>query len=166
MAYKPSETRRLKREGFKEPNLIPIMNLFIVIIPMLITMVVSVNLAMLELSLPGGKGNGQGGGEKTIRLTITLTNNGFVIHEGKENKPLEIPLRNAQEEKKYNFVELDKIVSNLKNNHPDVTTMEILPAPDVKYETMLKTIDLCKYNGFTNITYLTVKPKYFKRMGN
>ena len=49
----PSSRRRLSREE-TDLNLIPIMNLFIVIVPMLITMWVSVQMAMLAIDISSG----------------------------------------------------------------------------------------------------------------
>ena len=60
MAYGPSKNRSASDSEPREPNLIPIMNLFIVVIPMLMTIMVSVHLAMIEITLPTSGGGAAG----------------------------------------------------------------------------------------------------------
>ena len=64
--YRPSAMRQQKAQTVpQEPNLIPIMNLFLTIIPMLMMMVVISQIALLALNFSQGEGGvsyGQGGG--------------------------------------------------------------------------------------------------------
>jgi len=170
MAYKPSEIRKVRKPDVLGPNLVPMMNLFIVIIPMLITMVVSVNLAMIEIAIPtaqesagdGGNGNeGIGGGGIDNLIRVTILQEKFLISV--DNKTIkEIPVIANEGVIKYDYVELDNQISILKERYKQQDMVEILPDATILFDTLLRSIDICKFNGFPNITYLTAETKVFK----
>ncbi len=166
MAYGPSKNRTESQHESREPNLIPIMNLFIVIIPMLMTIMVSVHLAMIEITLPtqsSGGGGGDDAGEQIEEvpkvLTLALLIDRFeVMVEGNEDI-IKIPQLTSG---KYDFMTLDQTISRLKRLHENQQTIDLLPDPNVKFDTLLRSIDICKSNDFPNIKYLTTATKYYK----
>jgi biopolymer transport protein ExbD len=165
-SYAPSQRRRTSSDYGKEPNLIPIMNLFLVLIPMLMTMMVSVHLAMLGINYSaGGAGADAEGGEteeiESISLKIMM--NSFDIIVG-ENEPIEIAtLENTGETVIYDFPKLDETLIELKENAPEQNTIVIMTEPDVLFDTLLRTIDLCKYNGFPSVKYISVQKQLLRR---
>ncbi len=165
MAYGPSKNRSEKQHEPREPNLIPIMNLFIVVIPMLMTIMVSVHLAMIEITLPTSSGGGAGSGEEQVEqdiplvITLALFLDRFEIKVEGVEKVVEIPQLAPG---KYDYSILDMNLAQLKENNPNQGTMEILPDPDVSFDTLLRSIDLCKSNNFPNIKYLTTSTKYYQ----
>jgi len=163
MAYAPSKSRKISRKEPKEPNLIPIMNLFIVVIPMLMTMMVSVHLAMLEITLPTPSG---GGGSEEIEqkeeppkeIILALFTDKFEISiEGSEDI-VNIPISGNL----HNYEELHNKMGELKLVHERQQTVKIIPDPNVKFDTLLRSVDICKGNGFPNITYSTMQKKYYR----
>lgn len=166
MAYGPSKSRTESQREPREPNLIPIMNLFIVIIPMLMTIMVSVRLAMIEITLPtSGGAAGEGNGEEVVNeevpfvLTLALFPDRFELMEEGKKDITGIP---QIEPGVYDYITLDKEVAKLREQHPKQYTMEILPDPTVKFDTLLRCIDICKSYDFPNIKYLTAATKYYK----
>jgi biopolymer transport protein ExbD len=171
MALAPSKSRNLLKKPPKEPNLIPIMNLFIVIIPMLMTIMVSVHLAMIEINLPTDVGGG-GGDEEQLEepeelpavITLALYPDRFEIKVEDEKDVNKIPaLDTTTIPAIYDFAALDELMSTLKEDHEKQETIELLPDNAVKFDTLLRSIDICKSNGFSNIKYLTASTKYFKQ---
>lgn len=168
MAYGPSKNRSRSQNEPSEPNLIPIMNLFIVIIPMLMTIMVTVHLAMIEITLPtASAGNGGGGNDDSAEqvedlpkvITLALLPDRFEIKvEGIEDI-ITIPQTSAGT---YDYFELDKTIARLKQNNENQGTIDLLPDPTVKFDTLLRSIDICKSNNFPNIKYLTSSTKYYK----
>ena len=165
MAYGPSKNRTGSRHEAREPNLIPIMNLFIVVIPMLMTIMVSVHLAMIEITLPTQAGGGEGDEtEEQIEeppkvITLALFPDRFEINVEGEKKVIEIPHLSPG---RYDYVTLDKNIAELREKHPKQGTIEMLPDPAVKFDTLLRSIDICKTNNFPNIKYLTAATKYYR----
>ena len=165
MAYGPSKNRSQSQHEPREPNLIPIMNLFIVLIPMLMTIMVSVHLAMIEITLPtSSSGGGAGSGEEQVEdiprvLTLALFLDRFEIKVEGVEKVVTIPQLAPG---KYDYATLDMNLAQLDADNPNQGTMEILPDPDVAFDTLLRSIDLCKTNNFPNIKYLTASTKYYQ----
>lgn len=159
MAYGPSRSRSKSLRESRSPNLIPIMNLFIVIIPMLMTIMISVRLAMIEITLPSQGGTQEAVEEPPKTLTLILYPDRFEIKVEKKNDLIKIPML---ADSTYDYVELDKEIAKLKAENPSQFVMEILPDPNVKFDTLLRSIDICKTNDFPNIKYLTTKTKFYK----
>jgi biopolymer transport protein ExbD len=170
MAYRPSEGRNQKKQSPPEqPNLVPIMNLFMTIIPFLLTMIVisQVALVALNFSSAGGGGGSDGGAGDgpgsaiEVKLVIMASSGnqlfpGFEIRIENEGG---IYLRNSENNGMYNFVELDNVLKVLqaRKNTPDVS---LVVYPDVLYGNLIQTIDLCKQNGFTNVIYKPASVSY------
>lgn len=165
MAYGPSKNRTGSQHEHREPNLIPIMNLFIVIIPMLMTIMVSVHLAMIAITLPtpAGGGNGEEAEEQVEEppkmITLALFPDRFEIKVEGDKKITEIPQLSPG---RHDFVTLDKNMAELKALHAKQGTIEVLPDPTVRFDTLLRSIDICKSNDFPNIKYLTALTKYYR----
>ena len=164
MAYGPSQKRKLSDKGVQEVNLIPIMNLFIVVIPMLMTIMVSAHLAMTEIALPSGSGGAGEAEEEQIEelpkeITLGLYKDRLEILVEGEADVREIPI---QEDGSYDYVTLDQQMSALKGEHESQSTIEILPSGDVLFDVLLRSIDICKTNGFPNIKYLTTQKKLLR----
>lgn len=165
MAYGPSQRRKLSDKEVREVNLIPIMNLFIVIIPMLMTIMVSAHLAMNEITLPTG--GGAGGGEEAEeqveetpkKITLGLYVDRFELLVEGESDARKIPL---QEDGSYNYPALDKQLNALKGEHENQNTVEILPDGQVLFDVLLRSIDICKMNEFPNIKYMTAQKKLYR----
>lgn len=88
MAYKPSDKRKQPPSTI-EPDVTPIMNLMVVLIPLLLSVAEFVKLALLEYSPPpiediGAQGEGEGGGEggeeqTNLNLMLNITENEFQV---------------------------------------------------------------------------------------
>ncbi|MDD2332741.1 MAG: hypothetical protein PHI68_08850 [Candidatus Cloacimonetes bacterium] len=166
MAYRPSAGRNQKGSSApEEANLVPIMNVFLTIIPFLLMMIVVGQVALLALNFEGsasggggeGEGSGGGGDERNIEVIIVVKaqpNPGFLVKVTYDGKDIEdYPKTYA------NFRELDQGLKDLRN-HPtrgqvlkDVTDIGILPEADVLYGVLLQTIDVSKTNGFSGVRY-------------
>ena len=62
----------------------------------------------------------------------------------------------------YDYFTLDENISRLKRGNENQGTIDLLPDPSVKFDTLLRSIDICKSNNFPNIKYLTSATKFYK----
>ncbi len=155
MPFKP--TARGERE-FKsqEPNLIPIMNLMVILIPMLLLNYHFITLAMLNTSLPasGGGGATQQKMKKKeekprLNLTITITDKGFIIAGAGgvlvKGKGPTIPVKsvapNAPQWKRYDYQKLNEELVKIKKQYPYEQDAIIVAEPTIKYQTIISTMD-------------------------
>lgn len=170
--YRPSQARQQRSQTApQEPNLVPIMNLFVTIIPFLMLLVVVSQVALVALNFsseggPGAGGSGIGGGEvdKQIEIHLMLRDKpeaglfqGMEIREvdGKKHK---IP---ALSEMMYDFPGLNDLLIDLKARNADTDNIAVIVHPEVVYDTLIRTIDLCKQNGFPTVHYKNPKNVYF-----
>lgn len=152
MAYRPS-ARRSRRPESTEPNLTPVMNLMVVLIPLLLTSAEFIKLGVIDLNLPpavGGKATKVvQPKEKRLKLdlAVTITDEGFYISsslaiaKGKEGKGPTIPKINGE----YNFEELTKFLYEIKKRaagrFPDIDKIVVLAEPQIDYQTIVSTMD-------------------------
>jgi biopolymer transport protein ExbD len=174
MAISPSERRRLrgrKKEGDpKEPNLLPIMNLFLTIIPFLLMFIATVQMALIGLNFGGGGGgDGRGGGgggdganqELTIIIYASTSADGktFPGFEIRDPSGTNLVIKNDVVTT-YKFNELNDRLKEIKGRYKDRADITIKVYPDVLYGNVIKLIDLCKNNGFPNVIYKPVTKYY------
>ncbi len=163
--------------GPKEPDLVPIMNLFLTIIPFLLFMLVMVQVSLIALNFTpsggggGGGGQGPGGGgaeEKKIEIYIMDQNAperglfpGFEIREpGQETLKINA-LSSENNIIQFDFVSLNEILKQIRERNPDQSQISVSPYPSILYGPLIKTIDLCKKNNFENVMYKPVGVGYF-----
>lgn len=164
MAIAPSRRSRITKQDPREPNLIPIMNLFIVVIPMLMTMMVAVHLSMLEITLSTGSGGGGQTEEKEAppkEITLGLFTDKFELRVEGTKDVIQIPI-DKKEYPQYNYVKLDESIAELKRENERQNAIKIVPDPKVKFDTLLRTIDICKDNGFPDIIYSPPVTKHYR----
>ncbi len=164
MAYKPSAGRNQRAASApREPDLVPIMNLFITIIPLLMLMLVISQVALVALNFTQGTGGGGeegpggGGTEEPAKVDVIImaTENparkvfpGFEVR--KEDQVVEfIPIKNNQ----FDYFQLNKTLQAIRDDNPELYDISVAPYPDVRYEALIKTIDICKSLNFVYVRY-------------
>ena len=174
MAFKPS-ARRKKGEGYKEPDLLVVMNLMVCLIPLLLSCAEFVKLGNIELVMPETSGGGGGSGpvdpkvetQKLMTLNVLITEFGFTIQStirgiepsvnGDPNASISVKQTNLPPEdehywsSKYDFKSLnDKMVSLRKEaeagGYSDVGNIQITAAEGIKYQLVVFTIDAVRYH--------------------
>jgi hypothetical protein len=185
MAYRPSAGRNQAASSApKVPNLIPIMNLFLTIIPFLILMMVISQVALVAFNFSNGAAGGEGsagGGlanrelqEVTVIIMATedstrTTFPGFEVRVNPASpnaSPDSIGLfvvtaNNGTQNAFYDYRRLDQTLKSIKLEHPDLQDITVAAYDNVLYETLMKTIDICKSNQFPNVQYKSPQTRYF-----
>ena len=152
MAYRPSYRRTISGEEV-EPNLTPIMNLMVVLIPLLLTSAEFIKIGSIELNLPPAAGPIIPGEEtrekiRTLDLTVSITSEGFYISSAlavlrpKDGKGPSIP---KKPDGSYDFEALSRMLLEIKQKaegkFPDLENIIIQAEPDVDYQTLVSTMD-------------------------
>lgn len=143
MAFRPSLRRTHKMEP-TEPNLTPVMNLMVVLIPLLLTSAEFIKLGVIELNLPPAAGariteEQPKEVERSLELSVTITDEGLYVSS--PTGKIEIPLTNGQ----YNFGELTQklweIKQRVRGDYRDTDSIVILAEPQIDYQTLVSTMD-------------------------
>lgn len=155
MANKPSERRHGHHILEEHLNIIPVMNLFILLIPFLLLSAVFVQIGIIETSLPRVATSPVAAKElrKKITLTCAINNKGFILRginptkaltEGEANSKYlsaKGALITKKEDGSYNFGKLNFALKGVKKSFPDEDTIFILPESYVLYDDIIKTMD-------------------------
>ncbi|MBN1309659.1 MAG: MotA/TolQ/ExbB proton channel family protein [Chitinispirillaceae bacterium] len=132
--------RRVRQEIDTEPNIVPFMNLMVVLIPLLLSSSEFVKIGMIELKLPessaAGGADGAGGEAAKVDLGIVITRKGFnLFHYFKKDTSVsrddEIPLIDG----KYDFAALNRQLAEVKRKA--LYQIIRLAKPDLPAETEL-----------------------------
>ncbi|RMD95082.1 MAG: biopolymer transporter ExbD [Calditrichaeota bacterium] len=153
MAYRPS-FRRTNEEEQVEPNLTPIMNLMVVLIPLLLTSAEFIKIGSLELNLPPAAGPVREAMQKpqektrTLDLTVSITQEGFYISSAlavlrpKDGTGPSIP---KKADGSFDFDQLSKKLLEIKEKaegkFPDLENIIIQAEPEIDYQTLVSTMD-------------------------
>ena len=168
--YKPSEMRQQQGQTApKEPSLVPIMNLFLGIIPFMMMMVVVSATALVELNFTQGGGGdgpgGGGGGAKVEKIEIQIWGKAMSAKEGMLGFQIREPGLDKQNipaiNQIYDFVSLENALKEIRSRKTDLKEITVLVYPDVLYGDLMRTIDLCKTNGFTLVHYTRPTVGYY-----
>ena len=151
MAYRPSYRRtRVSIEDI-EPNMTPIMNLMVVLIPLLLSSAQLIKISVIELNLPPSAGpemtETQPPKEENLRLdlSVTITDQGFILSSpagilGSDDGP-SIP-KNGSE---YDYERLTQTLYEIKQKavekFEDTDSIIIQAESDIEYQTLVSTMD-------------------------
>jgi len=131
------------------PNLMPVMNLFLTIVPILMLMLVGTQVALLSLNL--NQAARVGNQPATVKLSVIIHAAGSIAFEiiQPERKNNVIPKDNGS----YDYAKLKQEIQSLKSGYNESSEINIVPNPNVSYDDLIKTIDICRSEGFRNVHY-------------
>ncbi len=137
-----------------EPNLTPVMNLMVVLIPLLLTSAEFIKIGIIELNLPPAAGPVQTAMEKpqekvkNLDLTVSITDAGFYISSAlavlrpQSGKGPSIP---KKPDGSYDFDALSQKLWEIKQKaqgrFPDLENIIIQAEPGIDYQTLVSTMD-------------------------
>lgn len=176
MAYRPSAGRN--QHSITEPkmiDLVPIINLFVTIVPFLLLILVITQVALVSLNFSKGTGGGEGsvaggGAKKELPkvevIIIAPEDKGEKLFPGFEvREPGKAPVYLGMLNNQYDFVALNSLLKSIRGRYTDLYDINVAPYPYVRYETLIKTIDLCKSNNFINAHYKAPQAMYYRLAG-
>jgi len=128
----------------------PVMNIFIILIPFLVSMSAFIQLSIIELSLPKGVSEGEGSGgadnNEQLELTLAITDMGFRISGTGQVLPV-IP----KIENQYDFHTLSQHLAAIKSKYAKQDDITLAIESQILYDIIIKVMDRCRENGLGNI---------------
>lgn len=140
-----------RRKKDVDVNIIPVMNIFLLLIPFLLLTAAFVRLAVVELSLPSlNKGRSNQIQEKSqnlVLIILAIKETGFQLKaQGFKFDPL------YKNNDKYNYPKLVEQLKQIKQVHSYAEDIIISPESKVKYDIIIKVMDRCRETGFPNVS--------------
>ncbi len=126
----------------------PVMNMFIILIPFLVSMAVFTHLTIIEFSLPPNVGMGldTSKGKPKLKITVVVTSGYLAITHG--DKMLDsIPLVNDD----YDYHTFYKQLSTHRKD-TDIKNEAVVAIQDaIKFKYVVKVMDRCREAGFEKV---------------
>jgi biopolymer transport protein ExbD len=134
-------------ETVKDIDVTPVMNMFVILIPFLVSMAVFTQMSIISFSLPPEAGTNLGNtGKPQLKLTIIVTPEHFAITHGE--KMLD-SLPNTGTTESYTLL-LAKIKE--RRNSIDIQNETVIAVRDaVNFQQIVKVMDICRSAGFEKI---------------
>jgi len=165
MAYRPSFRRTVDGES-SDPDLTPIMNLMVVLIPLLLSSSEFIKIGILELNLPPAAGpmTEELGKPKekirTLDLAVSIIDDGFMITSSlavlQDKKGGEGPSIPNKEDGSYDFEGLSQRLLEIKElaegKFPDSDSIVIQANPKINYQTLVYSMDAARSIRVNNRT--------------
>ncbi|MGQ9705801.1 MAG: ExbD/TolR family protein [bacterium] len=152
MAFAVTVRKKKKHAIDEELELVPFIDMFAVLLTFLLITATILQTAIIELSLPTAAGTGTGTSKteesvpQPLTLSIIITDKGLTIGGSGAILPM-ISKKGGN----YDFVELSKQLTKIKEKFPAQTQVIIVCEPEILYDSIIKTMDCCLEAGFPEI---------------
>ncbi len=135
--------RRIRKKG-PELSLIPIMSLFLILVPMLLLTAEFERAAVVDLFLPSSdvKPSSRNKSAPGLNLTISLTPNKITIVANGKKKTIK-PVKKGNEIA-YDLEKLTEELYRLKKRYPSSGEVVLLIDGEIPYETIIQVMDACR----------------------
>lgn len=151
MAYRPSYRRSRITIDNLEPNMTPIMNLMVVLIPLLLSSAQLIKISVIELNLPPAKGartieaEPPREEERKLDLAVTITDMGFYLSSSaaimKTEQGPSLPKKNGGYDFELLSNRLYEIKKRVVGKFQDSESIIIQAEPQIDYQTLVSTMD-------------------------
>jgi biopolymer transport protein ExbD len=128
-----NKARRVQKPS--ELLLVPMIDIFTVLVTFLLMTAVFSRITIMELELPSADG-GPATTEPEFRLEVILRSEGFELTNGTAVIAT-VPKAGGE----YDLAALSKLAQSLKLEHPDVDDASILLEPRVEYDDLIQVMD-------------------------
>lgn len=128
-------------------DMTPVMNLFMVLIPFLMSMAVFTQIAVIDFSLPPAQSEGAEAGEtKELDISIVVTETGFRIVGTGKKLDLIPKIRG-----KYQMDQLRALLKAVKFQYPSQTSVVLVFEGNIIYDDIIHFMDVCRESQFPDI---------------
>lgn len=128
-------------------DMTPVMNLFIVLIPFLMSMAAFTQLAIIDFSLPPAQAEGgETGASKELDISIVVTQSGFRIVGTGKKLDLVPKVRG-----KYQLEKLRILLKAIKFQYPSQKSVVLVFDANTLYDDIIKFMDVCRESQFPDI---------------
>ena len=130
-------------------DITPMMNIFMILIPFLVSMAVFTQIAVVEFSLPPAQAPGGAGSDeptKELDISVVITPTGFQI-VGTGRKLDMMPKVQGD----YQFEQLRALLKAIKFQYPSQKSVVLVFDGEVLYDDIVKFMDVCRESQFPDI---------------
>jgi biopolymer transport protein ExbD len=146
--------RRRKSEEDIDVNMVPIMNMFLVLIPFLLMSASFLHIKAINTSVPvSAESNNRDSKVKVEKVTVIaeIRENGIhlsAISDSTKSKEIDKWKRQIKKDTRngYSFNWMAIYLQEIKESYPASDTIIIIPDEDVLYDTIIQAMDAARYS--------------------
>ena len=143
-----TNTRRRYREIIQDDlEIMPLMNLFVAMIPMLLISAVFLNVTVIDMKAPADA-ESSGKKKENLSLAITIKDQFFVV-EGRGIKKSVIARANDDADER-----LSDALANVVSEHPNNSDVIIISQPHTSYGDIVAVMDISREAGLPGVSLL------------
>jgi biopolymer transport protein ExbD len=128
-------------------ELLPLMNLFVAIIPMLLISAVFINISVIDMNAPADAADAAAAREN-LALTITIDDTRFVL-EGRSIARTTIQRAEADADQ-----QLASALAGIAGRYPDNQDVIVVSQPDTRYSDIVAVMDISREAGLPSVSLL------------
>ena len=122
--------------------LVPMIDIFTVLVTFLLMTAVFSRLTIVELDLPSARGAQVT--QPALRLEVILRENGFEVTNG-QDRIAAVPKLDGH----YDLETLSELALSLKREYPDVNDASVLLEPEIEYDNLIQVMDAIRSTEVT-----------------
>ena len=141
--------------GAEQINVTPVLNMFTILIPFLVTMTAFSHLAVQAFQLPSNEAPGQAQTIETVPLTVALgVNRVTVVHADRVLATMVRPLAGSgpDGDPLDELAEVASVLARLRAELPSVQRVVVAVDDPVTCEDLVTCLDRCREAGFTEVS--------------
>jgi biopolymer transport protein ExbD len=142
--------RTYERDRSAEINMVPMMNLFTVLVPILLLGAVFANITVLDLEVPppasGEEGIDVAPTPTALNLIVVVAGAGITV--GGSGGFLPTALR---ENGVVDPAAIRSLLATVRGEYPEETRVTVASESGISYEEVVSVMDICREGGFTDI---------------
>lgn len=146
---------RRRGEAPEDINLIPLMNLFVTMIPLLLLSAAFYHVGMVSVSVPSQARGGEERvlGQHAVDVSVQMTAEGYTVtaSSDKQNDPA-LRRYDAVVRKRrgaFDTQALRRALARIKRRYHESDTVVVVPSRETRYEEMIATMDAARYYAHT-----------------
>lgn len=143
-------TRRRYRELIESDlEIMPLMNLFVAMIPMLLISAVFLNVTVIDMKAPPDVTEANGDNKKeNLALAVTIKDNYFVVEGKRLDKRV---IKRSDEDADF---QLANALVDIVTRHPDNQDVMIISQPHTNYGDIIAVMDISRESGLPSVSLL------------
>jgi len=133
-------------------NVVPFIDLLSCCLAFLLITAVWTQVGKLQVAQAGGQNDSPPPDQKTLVLTLALSEKGFSLSAGQGGSVIDIPKKGTE----YDIAGLIDKLKEIKTQFPDQQTITVSPEDNIQYNDLVQTIDTCIKMGLPSVTVQAV----------
>ena len=141
---------KIKKPRIEDLNLIPLMNLFVTMIPLLLLTAAFYHIGMVSVSVPtqSDEESDVASGKTSVTVNVRISNKGLSLTASSGTLD-EMTLKGLDAfipkvGKTHNFKKLTQVLERIKRRYEESDTIMVVPDKSTDYQTMIATMDAAR----------------------